>query len=330
MEKKFLLPNTNRYKANLHCHTTCSDGKITPEDMKAAYKARGYSVVAFTDHEYIVNHQELNDGDFIAITAYEYSINEEPHGARREWNDLRCCHLNFYAKDPHMDKHVCFHPKYVWGPGKAVADTLAYVGPLYERDYADIQHVIDCAREAGYLVCFNHPYWSLQPQEDYFHLKGLFAMEIYNTGCWDISGHSLYDYNLLAEYNPSVAPVAADDNHNHSGNIENSDSFGGYTMIYTDDFSYTGILCAMERQDFYASTGIDFGELSVTGDVLHVECTSCTNIMVYFGGRRWTQQTASDGIEKADFKIPADAKYIRVICLDKRNGAYAATKTYLL
>ena len=29
--KKFLLPeNGNFYKANLHCHTTISDGRLTP------------------------------------------------------------------------------------------------------------------------------------------------------------------------------------------------------------------------------------------------------------------------------------------------------------
>lgn len=330
MEKRYLLPNTRQYKANLHCHTTLSDGKITPEAMKEAYKRHGYSVIAYTDHEYIVNHQDLNDENFIAITGYEYSVNEAPHGDRTAWTDLRCCHLNFYAKDPYQDKHVCFHPKYVWGPGKEIADKLLYTGPLYERNYDDIQHVVDCAGEAGFLVCFNHPYWSLQPQADYFGLKGLTAMEVYNTGCGELSGESWYDYNLFAEFNSSIAPIAADDNHNHANgaDIERSDSFGGYTMLCTDDFSYTGILTALEQRKFYASTGIDFSEISVTDGVLHIECTPCTDIMVCFGGRRWAQKKAPDGVQTADFGIPADARYILVTCYDRRNGTRAATAPF--
>lgn len=41
----------------MHMHTTVSDGPMTPEEVKAAYKERGYSIVAFTDHEVIVDHK---------------------------------------------------------------------------------------------------------------------------------------------------------------------------------------------------------------------------------------------------------------------------------
>ena len=36
--RKYLLPNTgNHYKANLHVHTTVSDGQMTPEEIKRIY-----------------------------------------------------------------------------------------------------------------------------------------------------------------------------------------------------------------------------------------------------------------------------------------------------
>ena len=48
----YLLPESGRfYKANLHTHTTISDGSYTPEQIKEHYKAHGYSVVAYTDHD---------------------------------------------------------------------------------------------------------------------------------------------------------------------------------------------------------------------------------------------------------------------------------------
>ncbi len=37
--KKYLLPQAGQFfKANLHCHTTISDGKMTPEEIKEAMR----------------------------------------------------------------------------------------------------------------------------------------------------------------------------------------------------------------------------------------------------------------------------------------------------
>ena len=38
MKKHLLPPEENWYKANLHCHTTVSDGNFSPERMKEEYK----------------------------------------------------------------------------------------------------------------------------------------------------------------------------------------------------------------------------------------------------------------------------------------------------
>ena len=63
--KKYLLPKDgNFYKANLHCHTTLSDGRLTPEEVKEFYKNRGYSIVAYTDHDILIPHDDLNDENF--------------------------------------------------------------------------------------------------------------------------------------------------------------------------------------------------------------------------------------------------------------------------
>ena len=34
-------PKKKQFKANFHSHSTHSDGALTPEEMKAAYKAHG-------------------------------------------------------------------------------------------------------------------------------------------------------------------------------------------------------------------------------------------------------------------------------------------------
>ena len=71
MKKYLISENGNFYKANLHCHTNCSDGKLTPADVKELYKKLGYSIVAYTDHDILVPHDDLTDGEFLALSKVE-------------------------------------------------------------------------------------------------------------------------------------------------------------------------------------------------------------------------------------------------------------------
>jgi hypothetical protein len=41
-------------KGGLHVHTTCSDGKMTPQEAARAYEERGFDFIAFTDHDYLL------------------------------------------------------------------------------------------------------------------------------------------------------------------------------------------------------------------------------------------------------------------------------------
>ena len=67
--KQYLLPNEGTfYKANLHCHSTCSDGHLTPEELKEVYKAKGYSVLAYGDHNVLVDHSDLDEDGFLTFT----------------------------------------------------------------------------------------------------------------------------------------------------------------------------------------------------------------------------------------------------------------------
>lgn len=99
MKDQILLPEAGYYKANLHCHTTLSDGEFTPEQIKAAYQEQGYSIVAFTDHRRYENHTQLNDEGFLALAALEVDLTEEP-APGRDWPVRKCYHLNLLDTDP--------------------------------------------------------------------------------------------------------------------------------------------------------------------------------------------------------------------------------------
>lgn len=84
--KQFLLPQTGSFfKANLHCHTTMSDGALTPEEIKKIYAQQGYSIVAYTDHELLFPQNHLTDDTFLALNGLEHDVNDmtEPVVAKR-------------------------------------------------------------------------------------------------------------------------------------------------------------------------------------------------------------------------------------------------------
>ena len=70
MSRVDLLPsNGHFYKANLHCHSTLSDGRYTPEQLKALYLQHGYQIIAFSDHNRLVPHPELKEEGFLPLNA---------------------------------------------------------------------------------------------------------------------------------------------------------------------------------------------------------------------------------------------------------------------
>ena len=95
----FISPGARQYKANLHCHSNLSDGRLTPEELVRAYREQGYSILAITDHEASYDHTAASQPDFLLVTGYEAYIRPSPD----------CCldhygpeiHLNLLAKDPH-------------------------------------------------------------------------------------------------------------------------------------------------------------------------------------------------------------------------------------
>ncbi len=310
--RKYLLPEGGTFfKANLHCHSTISDGDLTVEELKKAYKEHGYSVVAFTDHDICVPHHDLTDDDFVALTAYEADIS---NWIVSDSHFVRCYHFNCYATTDGDGYTALERPKY-----QDIDAVNAYIARL---------------NEAGYLVCYNHPNWSLQTLEDYGGLKGLFAMEIFNYSAMldGIDGNQEIPYDTLLRRGNRMFCVAADDNHDRKpfGHPLN-DSFGGFTMIKADALSYGGIIDALKKGSFYASMGPEIYALYVEDGKLCIECSGVRSIHMTTGGRRTEVARVHDGetIEKACFNINPNDVYIRVQITDN-SGKRANTNAYFL
>jgi len=66
---------------DLHMHTNCSDGKVTPEELMDKVRAAGLDIFALTDHDATegcdVIRSLLKDGDPVFIDGIEFSCEDE-------------------------------------------------------------------------------------------------------------------------------------------------------------------------------------------------------------------------------------------------------------
>ena len=156
MNKQVLLPRKssgmNYYKANLHCHSTLSDGSCTPEELKEIYKKHGYSIIAYTDHDVFIPHNDLTDEEFLALNGFEFEIFERSG----EKND-KTCHLCYIALDKDNDKSICYHrSKYLFANAANQRHLLKFDEnePDYERVYTPecINDMIKKGRENRFFV----------------------------------------------------------------------------------------------------------------------------------------------------------------------------------
>jgi hypothetical protein len=61
-------------KAQLHCHTTNSDGLFSPREVAERYRGAGYAFIVFTDHNRVTACDDLNDETFLALPGVETTV----------------------------------------------------------------------------------------------------------------------------------------------------------------------------------------------------------------------------------------------------------------
>ncbi len=310
MARHFLLPEQGKfYKANLHCHTTVSDGRLTPEQTKAAYVEKGYSVVAFTDHNTVVPHKDLSDEKFLAITGIEIDYNcDDNVKFPKGWHQAPVYHINFFAKDENRREFIPFDRVY---------------------SFDAVQKTVDDANAAGFLCQYNHPRWSYQTAADFEKLRGLFAFEVYNHGC-EVDMHDgwgEYEYDHYMRHGGIAAATATDDEHLFCEDLTSpySDCFGGWTMIKAPSLTYGNILGAMERMECYASTGPEIYALYIDDNdegiptKLHIECSPCSSVCVLSDIRDTrTVRSRKDDITVVDVELNPAYSSFRIECMNSK------------
>jgi hypothetical protein len=331
---QFIRPQ--QFKANLHCHSTLSDGTLTPEALKQLYRSHGYSILSITDHERPHDHSALNEPDFLLLTGYEAYIRPDPNCRYDTFS--KELHLNLFARDPRNTDLICWNDRYVkYVDDPAERAAMHRFGSEETRQYTAeyINRFIETAREDGYLVTLNHPVWSMEDFSEVFRYDGYFSMEICNFSAFQ-SGLNEYNtclYDMLLRRGRRVFAHSADDNHNEIGpGRPGDDSFGGFTMFNLphDALTYDGVIAAMDAGTFYSSMGPTIRSLEIADDRAVITCSDASRIAMIYGAK--TTRTAfpaacGETIDRAEFKIPPKAAYVRFTVTDEA-GRHADTRGY--
>ena len=335
--RKYLLPKDgNFYKANLHCHTKFSDGNYTPEEVKECYKNKGYSVVAYTDHDILIPHDDLTDDEFLALHGFEIEVNQS---YTEEFCKIKTCHVCFIGIDPENITQPCWHrSKYLFGNAPLNGHLVKFDEnePDYEREYSHegITDIMQKCREKGFFVTYNHPTWSYEDYSDYMGYSGMHAFEMFNGGCL-AAGYDDYNtrvYDDLLRSGEKIFCIGADDNHNYGDpKSRRFDAGWAYTMIKAPDLQYRSITGALLEGNFYASEDPEIYELYTEDDKVYVKCSEADSIQCNYGIRKAQKvyDETGDGIFEASFDVPSDCVYFRITVTDKK-GKHACTNAYFI
>lgn len=327
---KVLLPDGVGYKANLHTHTTESDGKFTPEQVKEYYRAHGYSIVAYTDHLYMRDRSSLNDENFVALNGYENCLHDGG-GANAD----KAYHFNFYSPAPDKVGMVgvakrfydFFNLTLTHKSEKELAESPVLNGFCDpEHSVENANKIIAEANRLGYLAVYNHSVWSCHEPKDYLGLKGLLGMEIsnyasYREGAEPDNLGVIYDYML--KDGQKLYCFANDDVHRCNEN----DSLGGFNVMYPDKLDYQGVFECMKKGAFYASTGARLRGIAVDGNKVYAGAENARSVRLSTDGRYAELLTGDKPLTQAVFELNEYVKYFR-ITVEDFNGKKAFSRAY--
>ena len=218
-------------RANLHTHTTQSDGDFAPQELIRLYSEHEYDVLALTDHRQVSDVSQYDPFGMVLIPGTEIDVDNP---GRLRWHILTLnCPLDFqYAA----------------------------------RNDVNPQVVIDAVNAAGGLAAVAHPYWCNFNSDVVKEVKDYFAIEIYNSQCRDIDrAYSLQTWDELLLDGYKVNAIAVDDVHCAFA------LFRGWTVICAKERTVESVMDALRKGEFYASQGPEFRKISLEGDTLTVE-----------------------------------------------------------
>lgn len=303
------------YKGNTHTHTLNSDGDSTPDEVARWYRENGYQFLVLTDHNYLTGVDGLNalhgaDEKFLVIRGEEVTD-------RFEKREIHINGLN-------VDRLV--RPQ----GGSGVIET--------------IQRNIDAIHQALGVPHINHPNfrWSITAEElqkvERYRLFEIFNGHPYvnNEGGGGVpSLEQMWDFLLYG--GKLVYGIAVDDAHTFKRPWDRTAARPGqgWVVVRAENLAPGPLFEAMNRGDFYASTGVVLEDYQTTPKAITIRIKeeSTTKYRVQFIGkgdspyknRLLKEELASP----ATYEIRGDEGYVRAKVIDS-NGHVAWTQPVMV
>ena len=294
---------TTWYKGNTHTHTLNSDGDSTPDEVVRWYRSHGYRFLVLTDHNFLTSVDGLNalhgaDERFLVVRGEEVT----------DAFDGKPLHVNGL----NLARQV--EPQH----GTSILDTL--------------QRTIDAIRAADAVPHVNHPNfrWAITPEElRQIHGNKLLEIfnghpEVNNLGGGGVLGlEAVWDTVLTA--GTLVYGIAVDDAHvfKDPGNPAVAGPGRGWVMVRAPRLEARALVDALERGDFYASTGVTLADYQVTAQAMTVKVAATTfakyRIQFIGSGGRLLREVAD---ASAEYSFTGSEGYVRAKVLES-NGLVA-------
>lgn len=273
-------------KGNVHCHTTCSDGHLSPQQVIAAYREHSFDFLIITDHNTFTDVSSLISPEFLLINGIELTSG---------WGSR--VHVNAFWGDNATPFHA----------GEKVVLSTG------EETVAKLQRL----RTEGCFLTLNHPHWSLLEAGD-VDCSLFDAIEIYNhsTYRYDNMGLGTIFWDQMLRRGHRLWGTASDDDHN--GEPVDSigcDSFGGFTVVKACERTASAVLEALFHGSFYASAGPVIHDFYVEDGVATIECSPCERIWMSVDGRKLKAVTGNY-LTRFSVPVPEKGIYLRAECMD--------------
>jgi hypothetical protein len=273
------------WKGNLHTHSTRSDGKLTPAEVTAAYKARGYDFLALADH---------------FMERFGYPITDVSAHRTESFTTLTAAELH----GPALAHGDIWHLLAVGLPLDFAHPTDGETGPEIARR----------AAAAGAYIAIAHPGWYTLTLADALQIDAAHAVEIYNHTATHHNdrGDGWYLSDQLSMLGKRLHAIAVDDAHFST----RPDAFGGWVHVKAESLDPDSLLAALKAGHFYAGQGPELRDIAIEGDELRVTCSPARTVFAT-GAGSVSRFVRGDGLTEATFPLePFAGSYVRITVID--------------
>jgi hypothetical protein len=296
------------YRGNLHCHTTNSDGRLSPQETVNWFAANGYQFLALTDHNKVTDPSALDARGMCLLTASEVTAAGGELGS------------SYHLISLGLQADATLPPATT-----PAVDTVTW---LWKQ---------------GAVVFVAHPHWSGLTVADVTRLPGIAGIEIFNGGTVLDSdkGHALAHWDEGLARGETWWGISVDDTHWHS-----IDRGLGWVIVRAPEPTPAAILQALAAGHFCASAGPEIRQITITPEAdgvrLDIETSPCAIIYALgYGSRNQfaaNREAIAQGhmgatITQATFHVRRPAgrapaylprPYVRVQCTDwQRRSAWS-------